>query len=101
LSKWYSFDLFSRFATETEQETNMEDTGTLEKPDAKVTVVAQGDVAEVNFTDGMTLGAAIKLAGIGGDGVADVRVNNAAETNMDRVLEAGDQVHLLRKIRGA
>ncbi len=78
----------------------MDDTDTLDRP-RKVTVVAQGDVAELDFTRGMTLGKAIELAGIGGDGAADVRVNNAAEVDMGRVLEAGDQVHLLRKIRGA
>ena len=66
-----------------------------------VTVVAQGDVQEVLFALGMKLKDAIASAGFRLDGVADVRVNNAPETNMERVLEARDQVHLLRKIRGA
>lgn len=67
----------------------------------KVFVVRTGDVCEVVFTQGMTLGQAIENAGYRHDAVTDVRVNNEKVADMATVLKADDQVMLLGKIAGA
>lgn len=67
----------------------------------KVFVVRTGDVVEVGFAEGMTLGEAIYGAGFNTNNVTDVRINNKKVKNMETVLKAGDQITLLGKIAGA
>lgn len=67
----------------------------------KVFVARTGDVCEVDFKEGLTLGRAIEAAGFKLANVADVRVNAKKVTNMGTMLKAGDQVTLLGKIAGA
>ena len=67
----------------------------------KVFVASTGDVCEVDYAEGMTLGEALDSVGYSRDGVTDIRVNNETVKDMDTVLAAGDQVTLLKKIRGA
>ena len=71
------------------------------KASAKVFVARTGDVCELDFTKGMTLGDAIGNAGYRLDNVTDVRVNNKKVKDMETKLKAGDQVTLLGKIAGA
>jgi protein involved in polysaccharide export with SLBB domain len=67
----------------------------------KVFVARTGDVCEVDFKEGLTLGSAIEVAGFKLANVADVRVNAKKITDMKTMLKAGDQVTLLGKIAGA
>lgn len=67
----------------------------------KVFIARTGDVREVNFTEGMTIGAAIKAAGYVRDRGTEVRVNNTKVTKMNTLLKAGDQITLLGEIAGA
>lgn len=51
----------------------------------KVFVVRTGDVVEVGFAEGLTLGEAIAAAGFNTDRVTDVRINNKKVKNMEIV----------------
>ena len=73
----------------------------VKKVSPKVFVTKTGEVCELDFTQGMTVGRAIELAGYRTDRVTDIRVNAKRVTDMATRLKAGDQISLLGKIAGA
>ncbi|MDO8408055.1 MAG: hypothetical protein Q7S95_02360 [bacterium] len=66
-----------------------------------VIVARMGEVVEVPAAAATTLGMAIENAGYRTANVTDVRVNNLRVTDMETVINPGDQVTLLGKIAGA
>ncbi len=67
-----------------------------------VTIVQTGSTPqEVNFEEGMTVAEALEASGLSaGEGV-EVRLNGAANDDLEAVLSAGDTILLVSSIRGA
>ena len=66
-----------------------------------VTVAQTGNVQEIEFSEGMTVGDALSKSGIELGSSMQLRLNGAAHDDMDEVLSAGDQILVVGAIRGA
>ena len=66
-----------------------------------VTVIQTGEVNEIDFEEGMTVGEALEKAAMSvGEGM-EIRLNGDAHDDLEEVLSAGDTILIVGAIRGA